>query len=103
MVATDNGTAAAAPAAPAAAPAAPAPAAAPAAPAAMQSAAQLVPAAVMMTPEELNVALVAEMERIGKGREPIDAAMAKVGITGCAGQTAEQQQLLMAAVKAIPA
>ena len=70
-----------------------------AAPAAAAPAAPAAPA--MMTPEEFNAELVAEMTRINKGREPIDTVMAQMGITSVVGLTAEQQTQLMTSVKAI--
>jgi hypothetical protein len=95
--------------------AAPAPAPAPAAPAPLAPGAPVTaavgstatpitaPAAVLMTPEEFNTALVAEMTRINQGRTPIDAVMGQMGITSVVGLTAEQQATLMTTVKAISA
>jgi uncharacterized protein (DUF2384 family) len=57
----------------------------------------------MMSPEQMNTFLVSEMKRINKGREPIDIVMTEMGITSVQDLTAEQQQHLVAAVRAIPA
>jgi len=55
-----------------------------------------------MSAEEMNTALVAEFSRLGS-REPIDTAMATLGVTSVADLAADQQQALLTAVRAIPA
>ena len=60
------------------------------------------PAAPVMTPEELNKALVVEFQRLG-GREAIDAAIRDFGATTITDLPAVQYQPLLAKVQAIPA
>lgn len=58
--------------------------------------------APVMTPEELNKALVVEFQRLG-GRDAIDAVIRELGATTITDLPAEQYQSLLAKVQAIPA
>lgn len=73
---------------------------APPQPAAPVAAPVAAPAVTAMTDDDLNKALVVEFNRLGK-REAIDQAMAQTGITSCRGLSGEQQQALLAAVRAL--
>lgn len=55
-----------------------------------------------MSPEELNAILVQEFQRIGN-REPIDAAMAELGVTSVTDLPADKQHELVNKVRAIQA
>lgn len=91
-------------AAPAPAPAAPVAAPSPApAPAARVADPATTAPGTSITPEELNAALVTEMTRIGRGRDPIDEVMKQQGITSVRGLTSDQATTLLNAVKAISA
>jgi hypothetical protein len=72
---------------------APAPPAAPAAPAAPSVAAP-------MTAEELNAVLVAEFNRLGGNRAPIDAALKELGVTGVSQLPVDQYSILIEKVRA---
>jgi hypothetical protein len=54
-----------------------------------------------LTDEAMNAELVAEFKRLG-GREQIDIEMTKLGIAGVAGLTADVQNTLLLAIRAIP-
>jgi hypothetical protein len=54
----------------------------------------------ILSAEEMNNALVAEFKRLGS-REPIDQAMANLGVSSVVDLPADKQQELLAAVRAI--
>ena len=59
------------------------------------------PKLIAMSPEEVNEVLVAEFKRLGT-REPIDAAMADLGINSVLDLPADKQHELIERVKSIP-
>lgn len=59
------------------------------------------PAVVALTDEQMNAELLAEFKRLGNDRTKIDTVMTEKGVTGVTGLTAEVQQDILGAVRAL--